>query len=162
MTVLITHAKNAFWLCCSGIWSLKNMQASCLQQYKCNFNNNFSSVLCNRFFVQWHLKGTLFLLEEELNILLSVAVIIVLTAGCWKEAAPCVYLPISAPFSQKLGSSHGWWEVPKLGVRAPIPAAASPCVSQVHGWQHTLAVFLTPGDQMMPLLLSGASSPHQV
>lgn len=101
MTVLITRAKNEFWLCCSGIWSLKNMQASCLQQYKCNFNNNFSSVLCNRFFVQWHLKGTLFLLEEELNILLSVAVIIVLPAGCWKKAAPCVYLPISASFSQK-------------------------------------------------------------
>lgn len=83
--------------------------------------------------MQWHLKGTLFLLEEELNILLSVAVIIVLPAGCWKKAAPCVYLPISAPFSQKLGSSHGWWEVPKLGVRAPIPAAASPHVSQVPG-----------------------------
>lgn len=62
-----------------------------MQQYKYNFNKDLCLVLCSRCFV--HLKSTpcFFLLEEEMNILLSVAVITILPAG-YLLSSPVLYV----------------------------------------------------------------------
>jgi len=80
------------------------MQASNLQQYKYNFNKDLYSVLCSRCFV--HLKGTLcfFLLEEEMNILLSVAVIIILAAE-YLLSSPVLYVLFHSWFFKTLSCS---------------------------------------------------------
>lgn len=87
-------------------WNLafKKMQASNLQQYKYNFNKDLYSVLCSRCFV--HLKGTLcfFLLEEEMNILLSVAVIIILAAE-YLLSSPVLYVLFHSWFFKTLSCS---------------------------------------------------------
>lgn len=60
-----------------------------------------------------------------------------------KKAAPRVCLPIAIPLSREWRCSCGWWflasEVPTPGVRAPVPVAALPQVSQVHAWDHLKA-----------------------
>lgn len=75
-------------------WNLvfkKKTQASNVQKYKYNFNKDLCLVFCSRCFV--HLKGTLcfFSLEEEVNILLSVAVITILPAG-YLLSSPVLYV----------------------------------------------------------------------